>query len=129
MLAQDTIKNIILTENRFEADNGLVLEFNSFKQTWTLEGHDFKFHFETFEALFEAFLDASGIDEEEIEMKKKAKKIQLRIKQVETPMLKQMAAQLMDNTQEGSGLVFSFVLDELENRMSEAAFIEFTESL
>jgi hypothetical protein len=51
------------------------------------------------------------------------------IKRQSTSMLKTAALNLMNDFSEEAGVAFVFVLNELENRMSESEFFEFTESL
>jgi hypothetical protein len=51
------------------------------------------------------------------------------IKKQSTSMLKTTALNLMNDFSEGASVAFVFVLNELENRMSESEFFEFTESL
>lgn len=46
-----------------------------------------------------------------------------------TGYLKNMAKQLMADTQEGAGVVFVMVLDVIEQRMEENEFIAFCDSL
>lgn len=51
------------------------------------------------------------------------------IKKQSTSMLKTTALNLMNDFSEEASVAFVFVLNELENRMSESEFFEFTESL
>lgn len=46
-----------------------------------------------------------------------------------TEILKQSAILLMDNFEEGAGVAFNFILDELEKRMTESEYINFCDSL
>ena len=55
--------------------------------------------------------------------------IKAKIKTQPTETLKEMAVQLMDNYEDGAGVVFVFTLDELEERMTESEYITFTDSL
>jgi hypothetical protein len=52
-----------------------------------------------------------------------------KIKSQTTELLKEMAVELMTNYEEGSITVFNFVLSELEERMSEAEYTAFCDSL
>ena len=56
-------------------------------------------------------------------------KIKSRIKELTTETLKEMAAQLMDNFEDGAGVVFMYVTNELEERMPEADFVQFCDNL
>ena len=46
-----------------------------------------------------------------------------------TSQLKIMARLLVDDYSEGAGVVFVFVLDELEGRLSQVDYITFTDNL
>lgn len=46
-----------------------------------------------------------------------------------TSMLKKCALELMNDFSEGAGVAFVFVLNELENRLSETEFLNFTDTL
>lgn len=46
-----------------------------------------------------------------------------------TDLLKKMASDLMNNREDGAGVVFVLVLDELEARMPEDKYISFCDSL
>jgi len=46
-----------------------------------------------------------------------------------TSMLKTCALQLMNDFSEGAGIAFVFVMNELENRLSETEFLNFTDTL
>lgn len=130
MLSTDTIKAIILNEGRFETKDGFNLIFRSSDQAWILEGCEFRFAYKSFNDMYEAYEEASGLEEEEIKERKRAEKLKFRIKKVSTEMLKNMAELLMNDTsQDGSGLVFVMILDELEQRLPEKEYVSFTESL
>lgn len=51
------------------------------------------------------------------------------IKEQTTDQLKEMAQQLKDNFEEGAGVSFVFVLDELEIRLPEKEYVEFCDTL
>ena len=51
------------------------------------------------------------------------------IKSKSTSMLKTTAMLLMNNVEEGATLSFTFVMNELEDRMTEKDFCDFCESL
>ena len=56
-------------------------------------------------------------------------KLIAKIKGQSTQLLKESAELLMDSYEDGAGVAFVFVLTELENRMTEAEYIEFCDSL
>lgn len=67
--------------------------------------------------------------ENEMEKQETIKKMREVIKTRTIEQLKEMAKILMNDFQEGAGIVFNFTLDEIENRISEKEFVEFCDSL
>jgi len=70
-------------------------------------------------------------EERKKEMNKQelVKKIKGSLEMQTTEQLKEMARLLMTNYEDGAGVVFNFVLDVLENRMSESEYVEFCDNL
>lgn len=56
-------------------------------------------------------------------------KMQNRIAEQSTEMLKEVAQKLMNTFTTEATLVFNYVMTELENRMPEAEYVEFCDSL
>jgi len=56
-------------------------------------------------------------------------KMEARIKMQSTGMLKKMLSELMNNFEDGAGVVWCAVLNELESRMDEAEFTAYCEAL
>jgi len=57
------------------------------------------------------------------------KKIKGTLEMQSTEQLKEMARLLMTNYEDGAGVVFNFVLDILETRMTESEYVEFCDNL
>lgn len=56
-------------------------------------------------------------------------KINAKVSKLSLSMLTDMAAKLFADTRDGSEIVFSAVLGELERRMPEAQFVAFCEAM
>ena len=59
----------------------------------------------------------------------KAQLLKTTIKNQTTSMLKTVAKQLINDFSEEGAIAFVFVLNELENRLTENDFVHFTDSL
>jgi hypothetical protein len=59
----------------------------------------------------------------------KAQLLKTTIKNQTTSMLKTVARQLINDFSEEGGIAFVFVLNELEDRLTENDFVHFTDSL
>ncbi len=67
--------------------------------------------------------------EQEMDKQRLVNQIKNSLKPISTDQLKEMAQQLMTNYEDGAGVVFNFVLEELETRMDKIEYVNFCENL